>query len=251
MKQAITFHDYETISDTLLQLGQGAVLKMTVQLVSKSKDNERVPMSQEYLYRSNKYVNKDKVVSVKRKFFPYLSIEYKDDTEIMGKKSIQITHYDILGFQAKIIEVDALLENSYAIKRGKQSNKIIVPADKNFEVESRPSDSVVTFGPTVIVDENGGTSPGVRLGLNHRLFINMPIRTWKAFTYYIKTADLYGWASSIVSGYTNDTIGTGINDMQRISKDPTFNEEPLEDSFGFKRTKPVNKEEKRKNFFDD
>lgn len=246
MKPAIIFHDYETISDTLLQLGQGAVLKMAVQLASKSKDNERTHMSQEYLYRTNKYVNKDKVVSVKRKFFPYLSIEYKDDIEIMGKKSIQITHYDIIGFQRKVLEVDGMIENSYAIKKG----KIIIPADKNFEVKSMPSDSIITFGPSVLIDESGNTSPGVRLGLNNRVFINMPIKTWKAFVYYIQTADLYGWAVGIVSGYTQDSIGTGINDMQKISRDPSINEEP-DESFGFKRTKPVSKEEKRKNFFDD
>ena len=85
MKEALIFDDYEVISDTILSLGYGCVLKMNVQLTNKSKDNERSSMIQEYRYRTNKYVNKDMVVSVKRRFFPYLSIEYKDELESLGK----------------------------------------------------------------------------------------------------------------------------------------------------------------------
>lgn len=246
MKEAIYFDDYETISDLLLFLGSGCSLRMCVTIGSKSKDNEKVSLSTEYQYRTNKYINKDSLISVKRQFFPYLSIEYKDQGEILGKGTIMITHYDILGFRDKTLEVDRLLENCFAIK----NKKLIITADKNFNVISRPSNNIILFSPTIIIYPDQSQSPGIRMIMNDRIYVDMSIKKWKAFLYYIQTADLYGWAASIISGYTQNSIGKNIQDMTNISKDPTINDE-FSDDVGFKNTKPISKEEKRKSFFDD
>lgn len=246
MKQAITFDDYETISDTLLNLGQGFTLKMCVNLGNKNKDSERQPMSAEYLYRTKKYVNKDMVVSVKRKFFPYLSIEYKDDSEMLGKGMVQITHYTILGFRNVVQIVNSKLNQAFAIK----NQKLIIVSSNTFEEVSVLSNHAIKFKPIIISYQDQTSTTGVRLEINDNVFLDMTIEVWNAFLYYILTADLYGWAASIVSGYTSDSIGTGVSDMRSISKNPTLGEE-IPDSTGFGKTKPLTKEEKRKSFFDD
>lgn len=246
MKDAIYFDDYETISDLLIALGQGCSLKMCVNLGMKNKENERQSAINEYLYRTNKYNNKDKVISVKRKFFPYLSIEYKDSGEILGKGTIRITHYDILGFRNKVMVADTILEKAFAIK----GKKLIIKSGENYDVTTIVGDHKIVFSPVVIQNQDQTVSMGIRLVLNNYSFVDVPDRTWKAFVYYILTADLYGWAASIVSGYTQDTIGKCMTDMRNISKDPTIYDTFNED-VGFKNTKPITKEEKKKSFFDD
>lgn len=246
MKDAIYFDDYETISDLLLFLGSGCSLRMCVTIGGKTKDNVKVNLSTEYQYRTNKYIDRDKLISVKRRFFPYLAIEYKDQGEILGKGMIKITHYDILGFRDKISEVDRLLENCFAIKNG----KLIITANKNFKITSRPSDGTISFSPTIIIYQDESQTPGIRMVINDRIYTDFSIKVWKAFMYYIHTADLYGWAAAIVSGYTQNTIGSNVQDMTNISKDPTLGDE-FNDEIGFKNTKPISKDEKRKSFFDD
>jgi hypothetical protein len=243
VKPAIIFDDYETISDLLLNLGQGFSLRMCVNLGDKNKENEKQPISNEYLYRTNKYVNKDKVVSVKRKFFPYIAIEYKDESELFGKGMAKITHYDILGFRSKVLLVDTKLEGTFAIK----NKKIFIPSEHNFSIQSMLSDHLITFRPTIVSYQDATASPGVRLEMNDKLYVDIQIKTWKAFVYYIVTADLYGWAASIVSGYTS--VGDGLSDMRSISKDPTIGE-TIPDGIGFGKTKPLTQEEKRRSFFD-
>jgi len=246
VREAITFMDYESISDLLLFLGQGCSLKMNVNLGNSNKDKERSPMSNEYVYRSNKYINKNELVSVKRKFFPYLSLEYPDQTEILKKGQIMISAYDILGFQEKIKEVDMRLLSAFAVKK----NELIMVSDKNFEIISMPSNNIVSFSPTIIISPDMTKSVGVKIQLNKRVVVDIADRTWKAFVYFIMTADLYGWGTNIVSGYVSNAIGKTSTDMSNISKNPHAGEEyPSE--VVFKNSQPISNEEKRKSFFDD
>lgn len=246
---AVYFEDYEIISDTLLPLGSSAFLKMNVRLTNTSKDNERLPMANEYLYRTNKYIDKAAVISVKRKFFPYLSIEFPDGvSDINGKGKIPISHYDILAFQSIVNDVDEELIGSF----GRKKDKIFLIREKVFHKEIVLSEhNAIRFEPTVITDRDEDLIVGVRMTMSGRFYVDIPIRTWKAFVYYIRTVDLYGWASTIVSGYTSNTVGHNVTDMQTISKNPTLQEEPVSEQFGFKSTKPISKEEKIKNFFSD
>ncbi len=245
-KELITFDDYETISDTLLYLGPGCNLKMNVTIGGKSKDNEKVPLSTEYQYRTNKYINKDKVISVKRKFFPYLAIEYKDQSEILGKGTIRITHYEILGFQEKVNNLDRIIMEPFAIR----GEKLFIITSKAYNISCYLNDNIIIFSPTIIAYQDNTKNPGVRMEINQRISVDLPIKTWKALVYHINKCDLYGWAASIISGYTQNDIGMNMQDMSKLSKDPTLGEDFPEET-GFRNTKPITKEEKRKSFFDE
>lgn len=239
MKDAIYFDDYDVISDTLLQLGYGCTLNMCVKIGSKSQQREKLPFHQEYLYRTTKYVNKDAVISTKRKFFPYLAIEWKSN-DVFGKDRITITHYDILGFREKVLEADRALLNCFALKE----QELIIPSNMNFQITSMPSDGVITFMPTVIEYDDGTKSPGVMMDFSGKMYVNIPIKTWKAFVYYIMTVDLYGWAASIVSGYTNNMVGENVQDMRGNPRPQIMQDDEMhERKVGFRG-------DKKKSFFD-
>lgn len=241
MRDAIYFDDYETISDIILPLGFGCTLNMNIRIGGGGNDQikEKLPFQSEYLYRNTKYSNRDISIAVKRKFFPYLSLEFKDDSDAFGKGKVQITHYDILGFREKVLEVDRLLANCFALK----DDELIIPTNMNFQVISMPSDSTVLFMPTVIQYNDGTKSPGVMMDLANRFIVNVPVRTWKAFVYYIMTADLYGWGASILSGYTEGIIGHNVQDMRSVPNQTTVQDvDPHVRYTGFKGDK--------KGFFD-
>lgn len=249
MKDLVSFDDYELISDLLVPLGKNASLRMCVRVGNANKNNEKVPMEAEYMYRTNKYVNKDKVITVKRKFFPYMAIEYKDkELSNSEKETIKITHYDILGFRKKINEVDELVDKVFIYDSKKGSVRMV--RENKFRIVSMPSGNKLEFTPFITKHPNGSADLGVLMVINDKSLVEIYLKTWKAFVYYVQTTDLYGWAAAVVSGFTNARIGNNVQDLSTISRDPTVYDE-FNEEVGFKNTKPLSKEEKRKSFFDD
>lgn len=248
MKELVSFDDYELISDLLVPLGRNASLRMCIRIGNKNKNDEKIPMESEYMYRTNKYVNMESVITVKRKFFPYMAIECKDyGNPESEKETIKITHYDILGFQDKINEVDRQIEKTFIYDP--KLGKVTIAHDK-FHIVSIPNGNKLEFDPILIKRPDGsGDDIGILLTINDKIQIDMPIRTWKAVVYYVRTSDFYGWAAAVVSGYTQNNIGRHVQDLSSISRNPTTHDEYNEE-VGFKNTKPLNKEEQKKSFFD-
>lgn len=75
----INYIDYDKLSDDVLYLGSNLFLRMNVSLSNKGDQDQRYHFHKEYRYDS-KYTSSGKLLSIKRSFSYYLSLD-KTDTK--------------------------------------------------------------------------------------------------------------------------------------------------------------------------
>lgn len=253
------FHQYDKISDNLLFFGGNVYLKMIVDLSNKNSLGAKVPSLNEYKVPSDKYTNTEYIISAKRKFKYYLVIEYPNPEPDSGikTKSIPIYTYSILGLLDKMKEFDKTIEKAFAYKK----DKLILLSDNVCSVQSYPSyNNVIEFTHDIYYRGIDHDIPdiGVKMILNNEYDIVFPANTtWKSFLYLIKTSDLYGWASSLVSGYMSNMTGQNVIDISsgEVSSydrhKPSEVDKEVKTNTSIKRTKPITEKEKKRSFFDD
>lgn len=262
MKPAIVF-EYDKMSDTLLNFGNSAYLKLIVSLSSKTQDGQKRNPIEQYRYPSNKYVNTSHLISLKRNFNPYLVIEYPNvdanEYSSIKTKQIMIGMYSIMGLLDIMIDFDKKIEQAFGYKK----NKLYLLNDCITPVKSYPSSgNVIEFVQDIFYSGPNKDVPnlGVKMTLNNEYTIVMnAFTTWKSFLYLIHTSDLYGWGSNLVAGLTAKAIGD-IIDLDPSVDDTIQNMYNRNDnvSSGSNRTigekisksKPLNKGETNKSFFD-
>ena len=253
------FHQYDKITDNLLFFGGNVYLKMVVDLGNKNSLGGKVPPLSEYKIPSDKYNNTDYIISAKRKFKYYLSLDYPNPAESsdIKTKSVPIYTYSILGLLDKMKEFDKHVEKAFAYKR----NKLVLLSDSIVSVSSYPSyTNVIEFVPDIYYRGIDHDIPdlGVKMILNNEYSVTFPLNTvWKSFLYLIQTSDLYGWGSSLVSGYMSRITGTNIVDIQNGTTSsfdkykPSGVDEDVKTDTKVKRTKPITEKDKKRSFFDD
>ena len=251
------FLEYNKITDNLSYFGNGVYLKMIVDLDNKNSTGGKVPAIAEYRIPSNKYNNTDFIITAKRKFKYYLAIEYPnpyEDSEIKVK-SIPIYTYSIYGLLEKMKEFDKEINKAFAIKK----NKLVLLSDSITSVKSYPSyDNIIEFTQDIYYRGVDKDIPdlGVKMILNNEYEITFPAKTvWKSFLYLIDKSDLYGWASTMVSGYSARITGSNIVELDvtpntDIHKPKDANNDIKSDT-KIKKTKPISDSEKKRSFFDD
>ena len=256
--QRAVFFNYERLSDTILQFGNGVTLKLIVELGNKDKNGNKIPSIEEYEYPSNKYINTSSLISMKRKFKAYLSMEYPaQDGSTIGNKFLYIRDYSVMGLLSKMKEFDSKIEKGFAYKR----NKLILLSDSLTPVISYPTDnSKIEFVQDIFYAGPDKDIPklGVRIGLNDEYYFTIPALTiWKSFLYYIDKCDLYEWGSVLLSSYTTHVMGKNINSIgdtnYRPNRNISENPDNVSDEYGagISHSKPLNKNESIKGFFDD
>ena len=252
LRPAVYFEQVNKLVDTFsLWLDSGVSLNLYVDL-DNSKDNERFPVVKEFVYKS-KYTNMDMGITIKRKFTPYLSIDYPDELEPLGKGQVRMYYTSIIGVREKLKEVDEKLSDAFMLKK---DTLIMV---RPFIIETKPSKySSIKFSPIIFTDtRTNEQKAGVNLLLNNRYSLNLSIERFEGFRYIVESCDLYGWASTYLSSYTGDLLGTNpimMEDSENQKPYPSSQvpqETPIGETVGFKNTKPISKEEKIKSFFDD
>ena len=105
--------EYEKLSDDLYYMGD-YVLKFCVDLARKDKDNKRVHFHKEYRYDTNKYINCNKLVTLKRSFDFYLVLERYRNNDSYEKHYIQIRVQNMIYLKMALEEVqDWFFDNKY------------------------------------------------------------------------------------------------------------------------------------------
>ena len=255
--QNAVFFNYERMSDTLLQFGSGVTLKLIVELGNKDKNGNKISPIEEYEYPSNKYLNTSRLISMKRKFRAYLAIDYpSQDNSTIGNKLLYIRDYSVMGLLSKMKEFDSNIEKGFALKK----NKLILLSDSITPVVSYPTDnSKIEFVQDIYFAGPDKDIPklGVRIGLNEEYYFTIPALTvWKSFLYYIDKCDLYEWGSILLSSYTTRVIGNKVSSVDGIgnfNRNISENPDNISDDLGagINRSKPLNKKDSIKGFFDD
>lgn len=189
MQQAVMFNEYDKITDDLCMLSNGYILRFNVSLGSKAKDNKKIPFHNEYRYNSNKYINHNSLITVRRKFDYYMSIEnYNKDI----KDYIMIRAQDMIFLKNSLYIAsrwftDPKFNNLFALDNGKlirmgQVDPVII--------RGLCSSNYMILSPTVIEYENNSYE-GVQFTLTSGNYFNITVDKFMELLYIIDTFNMH------------------------------------------------------------
>lgn len=213
--QAITFIDYEKISDDLYFLGQNVLLRFNVQLAKKSDDGRRFHYHKEYEYNSNKYIDKSNLVSIRRSFDYYLSLE----RTVGDRESIMIRAQDMIILRGKINQATKWYFNNnlYAVKKDKL---IMLGKQEPIKITNLAGSKWIMLEPTILQYENQYT-PGLRLYLSSESnYIDISVDKFMGLVYLIDSINMYESAQLLLNYLQRPQFGTNLYSFENeISKE--------------------------------
>lgn len=191
----VNYSNIETISDQVMMLSIDTYLKMNVKLGYKDKDDNRQSYMKGYVVPGIKYNSIPDVVSVKRNFDYYLSIEkYQNQDfyiQIRPSKMMIIKH--ALNEAGKWI----LSNDIWAIK----NNKLIIKGRPTPIIinDIPPNNKTIQLEP-IVNEYNGIYDKGIRLSIgNVGNYSDIGSDTFMGLIYTINNIDLYTAAIIILN----------------------------------------------------
>lgn len=216
MINPITFDTYEKIYDDVLYFGINTVLRFNVTLGRKSDDNRKISYHNEFMYQSNKYIDKNNLISLKRVMDYFFTIENMKSTESYEKESIMIKIHDVLLLRDKLRCLTDWLIGDF-------SNKIFA-MNKGKLIKISDVEPVIVSGFTfgkylkfepVIIDINDIRVEGIRMYLNsEHNYVDMTVDRFMGFRYLLESTDMYGAACSILAYMGRPEFGTNLTEFE-------------------------------------
>ena len=184
--------DYEKLTDDVYYMGGGIHLRLNVILARQRKDGTRRHFISNFKYAS-KYVDKGKVITMRRSFDYYLTIDCVDDMT----QSIMIRIQNMILFKSKLKDATKWFSDStvYGIKR----NKLVILKKVSSTIEGLASGKYITLDPIVIDKEDNTQRPGIRVGLSGSLYTDMSIENFYGLVYLVDTFNMYQSAQLLVA----------------------------------------------------
>lgn len=204
----IIYSDIETVSDLLLRLNQELSLKMNVRFGhTNMKTNERESYIKGYLIDGQRYPDNPRVVSIKRDFDYYLSIESWSNRTMY----FQMRPVNMISVLNAFNRAYNWLVNEKLWKYRDNTLYLINEPDEIFIYNLYPKDVTVGIKATVMYDDQGNFCRGIRLTIGDRLnFSDIGMNNFGAMCYILKTLDMYTAACTIV------------NSLPSVYLEPTF-----------------------------
>lgn len=203
----------DKISDDVYSIAPNVILKFNTSL-SRTNDGNRYHFHREFEYKS-KVDNPSTLVTIKRTFDYYLSIENNQKDPTTGNKLfIRIGAAEILLFKRGLETAiswftDSKYESLFARKNG--TIVMLPPIPNPFRVGKLPMDKYIEFSPTII-DKGIGNydkEPGVKIELGSRNYvINISIERLMGLYYIISNFDMYQCALLQINYLGRPEFGT-------------------------------------------
>lgn len=219
MNQRIDPTNYEKLQDDIYYIGGGIYLRLNVVLAKKDKDGNRRFFVSNYRY-SSKYVDKGKVITMRRSFDYYLTIECTSD----NTQNIIIRVQNMILLKAKIKEVTKWFSDSNVF--GIRNNKLVISKKVSVVIDGFPMEKFITLEPVIInYDDSSVQRPGVRFMVNNMIFTDMAIENFYGLAYLIDTLNLYQSAQILTSsiGVIENPRTMEFNDEEEIVEEPNVN----------------------------
>lgn len=219
MNQRIDPTNYEKLQDDIYYIGGGIYLRLNVVLAKKDKDGNRRFFVSNYRY-SSKYVDKGKVITMRRSFDYYLTIECTSD----NTQNIIIRVQNMILLKAKIKEVTKWFSDSNVF--GIRNNKLVISKKVSVMIDGFPMEKFITLEPVIInYDDSSVQRPGVRFMVNNMIFTDMAIENFYGLAYLIDTLNLYQSAQILTSsiGVIENPRTMEFNDEEEIVEEPNVN----------------------------
>lgn len=245
----ISHDQYDKLVDDVYFMGKNTMLKFTVSLSSEYK-GDREYFHKEYEYDS-KYPSQKTLVTLKRHFDYYLSIE--SIVKIDGVKTfIRIGVSEILLFKGFIKDLLSWFtakeyENLFA-RRGK--NIIMLGRPEPRTLNNLPMGKYLSAEPMVFSSEDDSQYTGVRIYLSSDIsYVDMTVDRLGGLYYTISTFNMYNSAQNMLNYLGRPENGTNLTTF-----DDTFRGIDTEEIEGVKAKdgrKPSGIRNKQRSIFTD
>lgn len=243
----IEHNQYEKLVDDVYILGQDMILRMNVVLGRKRKDGNRYNYHNEYMYSSNKYLDMNKLVTVRRSYDFYFTIENMSSGNFQN--SIMIRPQDMYNILDKLDEcrrwfTDEQYSNLYAYSN--DNKLVIVDEPQPVVIKGLAADKRIVIEPTIITYENIQLE-GVRMYVNDlNNFTDITIDRFMGFVYLMNTVDMFSAAQHMISYLGRPPIGENIV----VFNNEYENMETVGKTTGIRDRRVKSKSRKSTSFFD-
>ena len=217
---------------------------MNVLLSRKNQMNgNREYFHREYAYPS-KYHDYPKVITIRRSFYYYISIDKLD----MKDKSIIIRMQDMIILKMRLKEISNwFFGDTFGIK----NNQLIVAKKKTpIIIDNLAMNKYLKFEPLVLINDNTGvSSPGLRITISdENAFTDISDDAFFAFYYLMDTFNMFLAAQNMVNYLGRPEMGTNLMEFEE-ERIPETQDEISDPSTGKKRQIGVFTQ--KKSFFDE
>lgn len=209
----IEFDKVDKVSDDLYPIGPNVILKFNVSL-SKVSNGKRYHFHREYEYPSRGIAEQPTLVTIKRSFDYYLSIESMQKDSNGYKAYIRIGPAEYMRIlQALETAMSWFTDKRYEKLFAYDGNKRIVLMNPipEVDIQNLPMGNYIKIYPIVI--ERGTTAadqePGVRIELDSSsVYVDINLTRLVGLHYTISRCDMYQCALSIVNYIQRPNFGT-------------------------------------------
>lgn len=210
--EPMEFFKIDKVSDDVYAIGPNVILRFNVSL-SKVSGGKRYHFYKEYEYPSRGISEPSSLVTIKRSFDFYLSIENMQKDNNGNKVFIRIGPQEYMLFKRGLEETiswftDAKYAKLFAYDKGKL---ILVAPIPEFKIPNLPMQKYIEFRPIIIEKgiANADKEPGVRIELGDpSSYIDINLDRLMGLYYIISCFNMYQAALSIVNYIERPEFGT-------------------------------------------
>ena len=216
MREVLTYHNYQTIADSVYSAGN-IVLKFYVKLAYKIPNTDkRVSYYSECTYKNEDNYGDIPLVSIRRKIMSYISIENKREIDGIDKEFIMINMQDMYYVNSKFEEMYRILLQAY---RYNSNNRLELDKVYNpvvFELYGKRLEMI-----PIVLNYESAQYRGVRITLhNCNNYSDITMDQFMGFKYALDNMDIYGYTLSILSYLGKPEIGTNNYSMINENNSP-------------------------------
>lgn len=241
MQRAVSYFDYDKISDDVYYLGNFMTLRLNVSLNTTDKEGYKSSFHKEFRYDSNKYLDAVKMITMRRSFDYYLTLEKTDNKELSPMIRVQ----DMFLVQAKVNE--ALTWFNSGVFGTKRNKLYIVNKPESIIITGLVGNKSIMFDPVIIDYDEGVQTQGIRITLTETYcYSDISIDRFYGFAYIINNINMYESAQLLLNYFGRPELGTNLMEFEHSF----MNQPPNESKELQSSMKPRKLNDRPKSFFD-
>jgi len=190
----ITYDDYDCLSDVVCSLSGTTFIKLNVLIGNKGIEGNKEPCIKEYSYNTSKYNDRKRVVSVKRRFHSFITLEFKNHTT---NEKMNIMIKDIAEFIDMIDNVNQILDSCY---RKDSADKYKLVSSKAKPKKYDISDNLIEVQFHMNLEYTSEKDLVYLKLVINGAEMQITKKSWKNMCFTLSSIDIYGWSSMLIAG---------------------------------------------------
>ena len=214
MMPAVFFDDseFELISDTVVNFGQGLKLTVNTRLSYTSQNGLKIPNIKQVRYQSSLYKDYNNLVKISRTIDCYLALEYKPLGSERVPNKVIIRGHSIMILRMLMND----FFNEYHTKFKIINNDLVLLPNNLRKVYTSYTGQSFEFEPDIYCPEYqpNEKSYGVKLIMNGEYVgVYRFEPSWMSFTYVINSINLFQYGANVMNMFSANKIGREVYDM--------------------------------------